>query len=390
MTDYVRKGGQTDTYHDLVERIQTAVRTRRSSKGKPTHDLEQYAELIQLAPIKLFAIDADATIVWLNDEYAEGFEESKSELLGMEFPTLVERGYYSEAAVTSYLDSVRTLLSSSNDQQRGTYEVEFRSAGGDRRVYDVHIRLLPLEDGEFAGTIHALRDVTQRNRYRTELERQNERLEEFASVVSHDLRNPLNVAQGQLELHAEDCPVDDADSLTQVRGSLERMDDLIEDLLSLARHGRTVGETAPVDLSRLVHEAWGVVDTGGATLECTTEIAIDADGGRVRGLFENLFRNAIEHGGEDVTVTVGRIPDDGDGDTTGFFVADDGSGLPGTEDIFEFGHTTADEGTGFGLGIVAEIADAHGWQVSARASEDGGARFEIRDVTTSGPEQSAD
>ena len=74
-----------------------------------------------------------------------------------------------------------------------------------------------------------------------------------------------------------------------------------------------------------------------------------------------------------VSVTVGAF----DG---GFYVADDGPGIPPArrETVFDPGVTTAADGTGFGLAIVREIAEAHGWTVSVTESESGGARFEIR------------
>ncbi len=103
-----------------------------------------------------------------------------------------------------------------------------------------------------------------------------------------------------------------------------------------------------------------------------TSATAKADENRLRQLFGNLFRNAIEHGGNDVTITVGDLDD-------GFYVADNGSGIPDEErdQVFEAGHTSAETGTGLGLSIVKEIADAHDWTVSATESSEGGARFEI-------------
>ena len=85
--------------------------------------------------------------------------------------------------------------------------------------------------------------------------------------------------------------------------------------------------------------------------------------------------DAVEHGGRNVTVTVGDLAD-------GFHVSDDGPGIPDEERdrVFESGYTTAREGTGFGLSIVAEIVEAHGWEVRATDSADGGARFEVTGV----------
>ena len=215
----------------------------------------------------------------------------------------------------------------------------------------------------------------QRERANERLERQNDRLQRFASIVSHDLRNPLNVAEGSIELARMD---DDPDQLDRARSALDRMDALIDDLLTLARAGETIGETEAVDLATLCRECWGDLSTVDADLVDATERTIRADRTRVRQLLENLFRNAVEHGrpeGESVTVTVGDLPD-------GFYVADDGVGIAEAdrEMVFERGYSTNAEGTGYGLDIVAEIAEAHGWTVALTESDGGGARFEITGV----------
>ena len=209
-----------------------------------------------------------------------------------------------------------------------------------------------------------------------ELERQNDRLAEFAGVVSHDLRNPLEVARGRTELARDEC---DSEHLTAVERAHDRMAALIDDLLTLAREGDPVTDAAPVDLGRVVGSCWRTVDTRDATLRAEAEGMIAADEGRLKQLLENLIRNAIEHGGADVTVTVGTLPD-------GFYVADDGPGIDPErrEAVFDAGHSTSQSGTGFGLRIVEQVADAHGWSVRAVESEAGGARFEITGVEPAG------
>lgn len=218
------------------------------------------------------------------------------------------------------------------------------------------------------------REVTaERLRIRQEeLQQERDRFEAFANTVSHDLRNPLNVAAGRVELAQEEC---DSEHLDDASEALERMEQLIDDLLELARQGENVIDPEPVDLESLVDACWTNVQTTRATLECTVERSILADPGRLQQLFENLFRNAVEHGGEGVTVTVGELPD-------GFYVADDGAGIPkeNREAVFEAGYSTSREGTGFGLRIVKGIAEAHGWDVRVTESATGGARFEITGV----------
>ena len=153
------------------------------------------------------------------------------------------------------------------------------------------------------------------------------------------------------------------------------MDALIEDVLTLAREGDQVDETDPIVLANMATDSWQTVNTEQATLETGTTRTIRADQGRLQQLFENLYRNAIEHGGGEVTVSVGAMDD-------GFYVADTGSGIPesGREEVFEAGYSTNEDGTGFGLRIVRQVADAHGWKVAIAESEEGGARFEITGV----------
>jgi len=221
----------------------------------------------------------------------------------------------------------------------------------------------------FAANAEAALDRVEQAETR---KRQNERLSAFTSVVSHDLRNPLSVLVGSLPLAEE---TGEAEHFERCYGALDRMERLIDDLLRLAREGETVDSPAPVALAAVARDAWDTVDTDGAAFDVETDATVLADGARLRQLVENLVRNAVDHGGD--AVTVGDLPD-GDG----FFLADDGPGIPedDRERVFESGFSTSPEGTGFGLAIVAEIASAHGWSVSVTDSDAGGARFEIRGV----------
>ena len=205
-----------------------------------------------------------------------------------------------------------------------------------------------------------------------ELTRQNDRLEQFASVVSHDLRNPLNVAEGRLEMARAEHGSEHLEAVEKAHGRIEA---LIDDLLALARQGEAVTDPEPVALTGLLEGCWGNVRTDDAALVVGGDPTIRADRSRLKQLFENLFRNAVEHGGDGVTVTVGPLAD-------GFYVEDDGPGIPDDErdTVFDAGYSTDPEGTGFGLSIVEEITEAHGWTVRAAEGSDGGARFEITGV----------
>ncbi|MFD1647151.1 sensor histidine kinase [Haloarchaeobius litoreus] len=215
-------------------------------------------------------------------------------------------------------------------------------------------------------------DVTERRERERELQRQNERLDEFAGIVSHDLRNPLTVARGHHELLDDEY---DHPSLDELGWALDRMESLIADVLQLARTGKTVDDPQPASLKHVVREAWSYCDTASASLTVVEhDGALLADPERLSALFENLYRNSVAHVGDDVAVTVERA-------ARGFAVADDGPGLPVTDAsrAFEQGFTTAENGTGFGLAIVEDIAEAHGWTVRVDPTHDG-ARFVFEGV----------
>ena len=273
------------------------------------------------------------------------------------------------------------------------------------RRYRTHV--VPVRaDGEVVSGVAVSQNVTERARRERELERQNERLEEFAGVVSHDLRGPLAVVRGRVALARR---ADDGgdDHLAAAEAALDRADALVEDVLALARESDRVEGTEPTSLADATRRAWESVPTAGARLVVDADATVEADRRRLGRILENLLGNAVEHGatggqptsddadgatadrtgaddttGADdeptATVRVGPLADGRDG----FYVADDGPGVPADdrERVFEAGYTTAADGTGFGLRIVAEAARAHGWTVAVAESESGGARIEIAGV----------
>ncbi|WP_135303046.1 sensor histidine kinase [Haloarcula amylovorans] len=237
--------------------------------------------------------------------------------------------------------------------------------------------------GEQIRQAHEAREMAEQSKQ--ELKRQNSRLDQFASTLSHDLRNPLTVARGHLELlsaqlAALDEETDTAELQTHVEKvevSHDRIESIIDDVLTLTREGESIEQTEEISLDAVVRDAWTNVDSKGATLEISGNRSIRADRSRLLRGLENLFRNAIDHVGEDVTVTVGLLSD-------GFYVADDGPGIPESEvdDIFEYGHTTSEDGTGLGLSIVKTIAEAHGWRLYVDSTYEDGAMFVFSDVTS--------
>lgn len=223
------------------------------------------------------------------------------------------------------------------------------------------------------GYVISSRDISARKESEQQLKRERDRLDRFASIVSHDLRNPLSVIEGRLELAQEDCESEHLDSMER---PLDRVNELINDLLTLAREGETEPVLDAVSLQKISERCWKNLDTEEATLNIETDQTIVADESQFKQVLGNLFRNAIEHGGKDVTITVGELDN-------GFYVEDNGRGIPenARDFLLEYGFSTETNGTGFGLSIVNEIVENHNWTLNVAEGKEGGARFEIRNVT---------
>jgi PAS domain S-box-containing protein len=344
---------------DRFVAINTDVTQRKAYERR----LQRYENIIENLPVGVYRttpeaggefVEVNSSLVSIYDAY------SKSELLDRSVDT-----FYADA------DDRAEFRAQLQEHGRITeFEVEHRTLSGER--IDVTLTAILTEEDGATYIDGILQDVTDRRQRERELERKNEQLEQFASIVTHDLRNPLNAAQSRLELERQ---ASDSEHLAVVEDQLVRMEELVEDVLAIARHGKQVEDREPVDIAPLVESCWQTVETGDAELVVDTDRTISVDTSRIQQLFENLFRNAIEHGGRDVTIRVGTLSD-------GFYVEDDGPGIPAEEreDVFEHGYTTDDDGTGFGLNIVEEIVTAHGWEIRVTDGTDGGARFEITGV----------
>lgn len=252
-------------------------------------------------------------------------------------------------------------------------------AGDEERYFSVVVSDIA-RTAASEGYVLLLRDITEQKEReeqlretKAQLQESNERLDDFASVVAHDLRNPLAIAMGYAEIAEE---TGEQIHFEKIATAHDRMEQLIDDLLTLARNETTVDNLEQLDIGVAARDAWESVDTAGATLVVADDVPVMmGDTGRIVQLFENLFRNAIEHGRESPTITVGPLLSEG----TGFFVEDDGVGISPDlrETVLEHGVTTSEDGTGFGLSIVSDIAAAHSLDITVTSGADGGARFEF-------------
>ena len=345
---------EDNQYGRLANRIRSVVDQQRTE--------QKYQHLVENTPDAVAHVGESGEILSANDALADLAGTSSDALAGANLQSVLGEDVGQEWIET------------------GRKAIEHGEATKAETVYrgrHVHNIFVPMDDRSPLESFQLIsRDITAQKERERELRRQNERLETFASVVTHDLRNPLNVAASSLELLEPE--VGDTDEYDRITRSLERMDDLIDDVLMLARHGEHAHDPEDVSLQAVAEDAWANVDGEVATVEVVSTATIHADRGQLQELLENLVANAIEHAGPDITVEVGVL----DG---GFYVADDGPGIDPSarETVFELGYSTNAAGTGMGLAIVEQIADAHDWSATVTDSESGGARFEFTDVDSS-------
>ncbi|GAB3707816.1 two-component system sensor histidine kinase NtrB [Halorubrum pallidum] len=325
-----------------------------------------YQTLVENAAEGMLTIDENSDIVYANPAIEDILGYTPEELIGSSkmdiIPERLEPVH--TAALKSYVET--------GERNIDWNGIELPALHKDGHEVPTLISLREHEhDGDqyFTGVI---RDISERRQRENQLQDQKERLDEFADILTHDIRNPLSVAEGYTKIAREQR---DSPELEKISDALTRIDTLVDDVLELSKEGRSIGETDVIDVGESVREAWESVETRQATMLVDDDLgAIEADESRFQELLENLFRNAIDHAGSDATVRVGLLSDE-----LGLYVEDDGSGIPATirSDVFGHGYSTHRDGTGYGLSIVSQIVDGHGWDISVTEGTEGGARFEI-------------
>ncbi|OYR45972.1 HAMP domain-containing sensor histidine kinase [Halorubrum sp. Hd13] len=327
-------------------------------------------------PALAYTVDGDdARVTATNDAFEQQFEQ---ELAGGRVSTIFDR--FNSYNTTGDQEPVSHLV-------RGD-RIGIRLDGyGNRGPF--FARVIPSDDDTGYLVFTDLRECPD--------EGYSPGVDQVSSVISHDLRNPLDVAKAHLRAAQE---TGDPEHFESVADAHDRMERIIRDVLTLTRDDAVVQPTEEVAIETAARDAWESIDTEQVELTVSESLpTVTADPDRLQRLFENLFRNSVEHGvatdetGNDQPTkapTKGRS-NGRDGQTSesttvavhpfegGFYIADDGPGIPSTEReiVFTPGYSTRSGGTGLGLAIVDRIVEAHGWDLTLTAADDGGARFEI-------------
>ncbi|MFB6126293.1 MAG: PAS domain S-box protein [Halolamina sp.] len=341
----------------------------RHDRPQQVARLRRIQEQFDTLPDIFYVTDEDGRLVRFNDRLSDVTGYTEDELDSIYLLDLIPQ------KDRDRFEHDQEELSDTDDIV--TMESWLVTKDGEHIPYEFRRRQLVDPEGGVFGFAEIARDITERKRYERQLEQHIDRLNEFARVLTHDLRNPLSVVKEQMDTVADDVGETHTINIESVNRSLDRIEDIIDDVLEITRTGLPVTEPEATDISALARRTWEDMAKGPAhpDLTCEDIPSVMADPSLLERLLMNLFRNAVEHGGREVVVRVGPLDD-------GFYVEDDGPGIPpeGRESIFDWKYTTKAEDSGIGLKSVEQIVDAHGWGISLTESGEGGARFEITGV----------
>jgi len=320
-----------------------------------------YREVVESLNSAVFVVDTNDTIIEANDAGRRLLEDES--VVGQSADDALE-------TLPELLEKVRCL-----DDEIAETQTVIKQRD---RFFDVQLSPLYDDRDALVGHVFLIHEITDQKERERELERRNQQLDQFAAVLSHDLRNPLSVASGRLALARER---NDPEEFDRVEKAHERMSSLIDEVLAFARDEQTT-DRVELRLSALAKAAWGHVDTGEAALQIDGDREIVGDRDQLLQLFENVVRNSVEHGAAGgrsddaaaraVTIRVDTTPE-------GFAIADNGPGVPPEkrEEIFTHGVTSSESGTGLGLAIVQHVVESHGWDVEMTESRSGGAKLVV-------------
>ncbi len=329
----------------------------------------------------LIVVDARGVITRANRVTSTLLGYGEEELVGQTLACVLEDAAQADA-----------LRSEASEHDISRKPATYRSRSGACVAVEISANTLLDADGAALGLVLVAQDVRQRRRAEQALERKNAQLEatnkeldQFAYVVSHDLKAPLraiaNLATWIEEDIAESITDDTRAQMKLLHGRVQRMEALINGVLAYSRVGRVAMEPEAVDTQQLVAD---IIDSmpvpEGFTVDVVTNMpTLQAASVPLGQVFANLISNAIKYRDRDdgkVAVSVEES-----GDFYRFTVADDGPGISPKyhKKIFEIFQTLAArdkvESTGVDLSLVKKIIHEQGGAISIESDEGRGAAF---------------
>lgn len=368
-----------------------------------TEEAQRLAQsIVETVREPLVVLDADLRVRFANRSFYRTFQVEREATEGLSLFAL-GNGQWDIA-------QLHTLLAELLPQngQFEDFEVQWAFPAIGHKVMLLNARCLYDDAGRAKMILLAMEDVTERRQaeerlkdFATRLERSNRELQDFASVASHDLQEPLRKIQAfgyRLKVRSHDAlGEEERDYLGRMLNAASRMQTLINDVLMFSRVETRVRPFARVDLTAVAHEVICdleiQVERAGARVEVATLPAIEADPLQMRQLLQNLIGNSLKYRRADcpplvkvyATLTDGRdappMAAPADYRLCHLHVEDDGIGfdekyLDRIFKVFQRLHGRREyDGTGIGLAVCRKIAERHHGHITATSSPGNGATF---------------
>lgn len=371
------------------EETETALREQDAELHRVATFLDS---LIENIPDMIFVKEAkDLTFVLFN--------RAGEQLVGMRREEMLGKGdndFFTPEEAEAFIAKDREVLA--GGVPLDIAEEPLTTEAGTRWLHTKKVPVLD-ENGEPAYLLGISEDITARREAEEQLreardraELANRELESFSYSVAHDLRAPLRsidgFSQALLEDNGDKLDDDGKGHLKRVRGAAQRMGELIDDLLALARTSRAEVVRTKVDVTAIATEVGSAIREAKyakTAFEVEKGLSVQADPRLIRILLENLLSNAFKfsRAAENPKVEVGRrrADDADDAAARAFFVKDNGAGLDlsAAKKLFgafqRYHKPTEFEGTGIGLATAERIVTRHGGRIWADSAPGKGATF---------------
>jgi PAS domain S-box-containing protein len=330
-------------------------------------------DILAAVPDIIMEVDNNKVYIWANPAGLEFFGE---DVIGREASFYLVQPLFNGNIDMSYVESWQ------------------RRKDGQKRLLAWQCRVLKDERGNVRGALSSARDITERQlaeedlkRALADLERSNKELEQFASVASHDLQEPLRMVASYTQLLAEryENRLDDKAKkyIDYAVDGAVRMQRLISDLLTYSRVGTRGNPLKPTDsrsaLGQAIQNLAAMIEESGAIITNDELPTVRADASQLVQVFQNLIANAIKFRGKGIPRV--QVSAQDHGREWAFSIQDNGIGIdPQYADrvfqIFQRLHTRQEyPGTGIGLAVCKRIVERHGGRIWFESEPEKGSTF---------------
>jgi len=345
---------------DIVMDFYEAEREKNDALSRLHQSQQHYRSLFDHNPSAAFSLDISGRFTDLNKAGEDYLQLEKDSVMGM---------HYEYVLASSEITKVNMVFSKALQGEPMHYETTIVRKTGEKLVLAVS-NIPMVEDGQIVGVFGIAQDITAAKQTHNELEQANDELQNFAAVASHDLQEPLRkiVRFGEL-LKQLELPEPERDYLERMISASRRMQQLIHEILELARLGKESLELQTVDLAQVMqsvlkeHEA--KLSSIGATVNVRLTTTVTADPKLIKRVFDNLLTNAIKYSRKDKKLHIELYSQQIAADNLTVCFSDNGIGIDTQHQHTVFRpfkrlHSRSEiPGTGMGLAIVKKILDLH-------------------------------